>query len=222
LSFQESDCAKSSHERIGFVPSPQEVFEVGFFHLKGAREPMVSFGQGCEGEPLLQFKLLKNSIGLMRRKTARGAIHLNTNGFNPGHIRELAGAGLNSIRISLNSLDPESYNAYYRPQGYRFNDVLDSIKASKKTGLFVSLNFLVFPGYSDSKEEANRLIQFLKKGYVDLLQLRNLSIDPDFFGSRMPRPKSEAKGIKTMVGLIKRECPGLRLGYFNLSKDKFS
>jgi len=221
LSFQGSDCAQASHERIGFVPSPEEIFEVGFPHLKYGRQPMVSFGQGCEGEPLLQFKLLKTSIGLIRRGTARGTVHLNTNGFDPGHIQELARAGLDSVRISINSFRAASYNAYYRPGGYIFDDVLDSIKISRKSGLFVSLNYLVFPGFSDSAQEVKKLISFLKKGYVDLLQLRNLSIDPDFFGSAMPKPDKEALGVAAMIFMIRKECPGLRLGYFNLPREKF-
>jgi pyruvate-formate lyase-activating enzyme len=221
LSFQESDCAQASHERISFVPTPQELLEVAGEHLKEAREPIVSFGQGCEGEPLLQFPLLKKSIALMRQRTQRGTIHLNTNGFCPKYLKKLASLGLNSVRISINSFSKERYQAYYRPCGYKFSDVLASIAQAKKSGLFVSLNYLLFPGASDEKNEVRRLIAFLKKGYVDLLQLRNLSIDPELFLYRMPPVKSGSLGISNMIKLIKKECPGLRLGYFNLPKEKF-
>ena len=221
LSFQESDCAQASHERISFVPTPQEVAEVGGQHLKRARQPIVSFGQGCEGEPLLQFSVLKESINLMRRLTRRGTIHLNTNGSCPEYLKELAFLGLNSVRISLNSFSPKRYNAYYRPCGYKFSDVVDSIIQAKKCGLFVSLNYLLFPGSSDAPQEVEHLIIFLKKGYVDLLQLRNLSIDPGLFLDRMPLVKSRPLGIYKMITLIKTQCRRLRLGYFNLPKEKF-
>lgn len=218
ISFQDAECGPASHERIRFVPKPQEVFEVAAGHLSQARQAMVSFGQGCEGEPLLEFKVLKESISLIRKKVHRGTIHLNTNGSNPLYLKELASLGLNSVRISLNSLNPERYEAYYRPKNYRFNDVLTSIACSKKSGLFVSLNFLVFPGFSDSEDEVSALIEFLKKGHVDLLQLRNLSIDPEFFKSRMPVSQNKPMGIFAMISLIRKNCPRLRTGYFNLPK----
>ncbi len=221
LSFQDTECAQSSHERIDFVPTAKEVCEVGIYHLKNSRQPQVSFGQGCEGEPLLQFRLLEDSISLMRASTGKGTIHLNTNGSCAEYIEKLARAGLDSVRISLNSLKPALYGAYYRPRGYGLGDVLDSIKTAKKNGLFVSLNFLTFPGFSDSKEEVERLVKFLKKRYVDLLQLRNLSIDPDFLLSRMPVGLGPAMGIVRMIEVIKRECPGLRMGYFNVPRERF-
>ena len=157
----------------------------------------------------------------MRRLTRRGTIHLNTNGFCPEYLKELAFLGLNSVRISLNSFSPKRYNAYYRPCGYKFNDVVDSIVQAKKCGLFVSLNYLLFPGVSDASQEIKRLIVFLKKGYVDLLQLRNLSIDPQVFLDRMPLTLGRPLGILNMIALIKGQCPRLRLGYFNLPKEKF-
>ncbi len=215
LSFQESDCATASHERIRFVPTPREVVEVGLSHLKAAPGAMVSFGQGCEGEPLLKFQVLKRSIELLRRHTSAGTIHLNTNGYNSSYIRELALAGLDSVRISLNSLNKESYSAYYRPRGYDLGDVLTSIREAKKSGLFVSLNILVFPGFNDLQEEISPLAKFLKKGYVDLVQLRNLSIDPQVFTGRMPYPKGKPLGILSMIAVLKKLCPKVRLGYFN-------
>jgi pyruvate-formate lyase-activating enzyme len=221
LSFQGPKDATASHERIRFVPTADEVCEVGVAHLKKAKAPIVSFGQGCEGEPLLQFNILKGSILRMRRATKRGTIHLNTNGCDPLALRELAAAGLDSVRISVTSFLSESYRAYYRPRGYVFEDVRTSIKAARKSGLFVSLNYLVFPGASDGVSQVRALVRFLKKGYVDLLQLRNLSIDPDFFESRMPPLGGRPLGVLEMITLIREECPKLRMGYFNPPKENF-
>lgn len=215
LSLQESDCALASHQRISFIPTEQEISEVGLYHLLSARRPMVSFGQGCEGEPLLQSALLAGSIRRMRRATRRGAIHLNTNGSRPGCIRELASSGLDSVRFSLNSFSPETYRAYYRPAGYDLCDVLSSVKEAARCGLIVSLNFLVMPGYSDTAGEVSRLLRFLKKGYVRVLQLRNLSIDADLFRERMPAPGSRPLGVLEMARRIKKEAPRVCLGYFN-------
>ena len=39
---------------------------------------MVSFGQGCEGEPSLAFEVIAAAIAEMRRQTRRGLININT------------------------------------------------------------------------------------------------------------------------------------------------
>ena len=222
LSYQGSDCTEASQERINFIPTPEEIFEVAFFHLKNARSPLVSFGQGCEGEPLLQFATLKKAIRLIRSRTQRGTIHLNTNGFSCDYIRALAAEGLDSIRISLNSLSGDLYRAYYRPRHFGLKSVVASVQAAAQSGLFVSLNLLVFPGVTDTQAEASRLVTFLKKGHVRLLQLRNLSIDSDFYfkqilGHRLGSPL----GVLQLIRLLRRRYPHLRLGYFNIPKESF-
>lgn len=214
LSMAKTDCL-SSHERISFLPTPKEISQVAIAHLRAAEIPMVSFGQGCEGEPLLQWKVIREAIGIIRSATKRGAIHMNTNGSDPDAIRALGESGLDSVRVGLNSLDPEFYDAYYRPKGYSLKEVLSSIRIASKSGLFVSLNYLTFPGFSDLEHESGRLMGFLKKGNVNMLQMRNLSIDPEVFLSRMPVLKGRKLGILNLINMIRKECPGLKLGYFN-------
>ncbi|MDD5618185.1 MAG: radical SAM protein [Candidatus Omnitrophica bacterium] len=222
LSFQDSDCALASHQRINFIPTPDEIKEVALLHLEKAREAIVSFGQGCEGEPLLQFNTLQQSIIKIRKSTKKGTIHLNTNAYNPDYIEELAEAGLNSVRISINSFREDFYRAYYRPRGYGLNDVLASVKTAKKSGLFVSLNLLVFPGLTDTPAELSELIKLLKHGYVDLLQLRNMCIDPDFYLSKTPAINEKPLGVLKMIKILKSSVSRVRLGYFNLSKERFN
>ena len=60
-------------------------------------------------------------------RTSRGRVNLNTNGSRPGVVARLVEAGLDSIRVSLNSAVERTYNAYYRPIGYRLGDVVESI-----------------------------------------------------------------------------------------------
>ncbi|MFB3919648.1 MAG: radical SAM protein [Candidatus Velamenicoccus archaeovorus] len=220
LSAQDTDCS-SSHSRIRFVPSAGEVAEIAIHHLKHARAPIVSFGQGCEGEPLLEVDVLKEAIIRMRRATKRGTIHLNSNGCDAARIRALAACGLDSVRISINSFHPRLYGAYYRPRGYAFSDVIASIKEAKSNGLFVSLNYLTFPGFTDDADDVARLVSFLKKGNADLLQLRNLCIDPEVFSEKMALVNGRPVGILRMIRRIRQEVPRLRLGYFNLPKENF-
>ena len=71
----------------------------------------------------------------MRKQTAAGTSNLNTNGSKPEYIRRIAKSGLDSIRISLNSAQPEHHLAYYRQKGYALSEVVHSIVLSKEMGV---------------------------------------------------------------------------------------
>lgn len=221
LSLQESDCDIASHQRINFVPSVAEIKEVALFHLCDVREAIVSFGQGCEGEPLLNYKRLRDAILEIRQATSKGTIHLNTNAYNSDALAELADAGLQSIRVSLNSVHADRYEAYYRPRSYKFSCVLRAIKVAKKKGLFVAVNLLVFPGVSDLPSEVKRLIALIQQGNIDYLQMRNLCIDQEFYVNALPRSCEEPIGVLKMIAMITKAAPRLRFGYFNLPKELF-
>jgi pyruvate-formate lyase-activating enzyme len=212
--------AVSSHERISFVPSVQEIVELALAHIKNTRgRGLVSFGQGCEGEPLLEFDTVREAIRQIRSRTKAGTIHMNTNGAMPDRLQHLAAAGLDSVRISTLSFRRESYDAYYRPRGYGWQDVLASFHRAKKSGLFVSLNLLVAPGFTDRGSEARALSAFLKKGLVDLLQWRNLSMDPEAFFRQMPAFGESPQGLLALMTKIKKSSRRLRYGYFNMPRQ---
>lgn len=217
LSLQEGECC-ASQDRITFVPTPDEIAEAAVPHLKHAEDPIVSFGQGCEGEPLVQSKTLVKAMKMMRDATPRGVINLNTNGFSAERIRAMRDAGLDSIRISLNSCDKERYNQYYRPRGYAFEDVMESVMVSKKIGLFTSLNYIVFPGYTDREDEVGKLFTLIAKTKIDLIQMRNFSIDPSLYMKAVTRPEGKAIGVRALIRKLKAEFPKLKIGYFNLPK----
>jgi molybdenum cofactor biosynthesis enzyme MoaA len=84
----------------------------------------VSFGQGCEGEPLLMWETIRESIIEMRKHTDKGSININTNGSKPAAVRALCEAGLNSIRVSTNSARKHIYESYYRPNNYSLKTLL--------------------------------------------------------------------------------------------------
>jgi pyruvate-formate lyase-activating enzyme len=217
LSLQEGECP-SSQDRIRFVPTPEEIAEAAIPHLRKAEDAIVSFGQGCEGEPLMQSKTILKAIKFMRDATPRGIVNLNTNGFSPERIKAMRDEGLDSVRISMNSACRPRYNEYYRPRGYKFEDVMESIRTAKKIGLFTSINYLVFPGYTDREEEVEKLKALIADTAIDQLQMRNLSLDPSLYLNAVQRPKGRAIGVKHLMAMLKKEFPDLVIGYFNLPK----
>ncbi len=215
ISLQESGCCPSTQDRIAFVPSSREICEIAVPHLQAAESPIVSFGQGCEGEPLLQADLLATSIQAIRRQTTRGTINCNSNASLPEAVDRLARAGLDSLRVSLNSARAIYYERYYRPRGYRFADVRQSILAMKKRDKFVSLNYFVLPGFTDTVEELEALAELVETGGVDYIQLRNLNIDPHYYFSSLAVPAELGIGLHHWLTQLKKLLPHLRFGYFN-------
>ena len=206
-------------ERIRFVPTVDEVLEVALPHLEEAEDAIVSFGQGCEGEPLMQWRLLERSIRELRERTDRGTVNLNTNGSFPDRVAKLCDAGLDSVRVTLNSPHLKFYKRYHKPNGYSFGEVLDSMVQAKKKGIYTSINLLVFPGFTDREEEVEGLIKLIRKTDLDLIQMRNLNIDPDLYLKTMG--KGEGMGISKMIDILKKEFPSLQFGYFNRTKENF-
>ncbi|MBT3256912.1 MAG: radical SAM protein [Deltaproteobacteria bacterium] len=215
LSLQPGASFEASHERIRFTPSMNEIVNLAVAHLNHAPKAIVSFGQGCEGEPLTEYELIAESIQEIRKRTRNGTINLNTNGSFPDRIRKIAENGLDSIRISLNSARPEFYGAYYRPKGYGFVDVMDAIALSRKMGLYTMINYLVFPGISDQAAEMDALTALISKTGINFLHLKNLCIDPAFYLEKIPATGEKGVGIRKMAARLTERFPDLILGYFN-------
>jgi hypothetical protein len=108
ISFQpQEETIVSTQDRLTFKPTAEEIIEYTVPHLETAPFPIVSFGQGCEGEPLLMWKTIRESIQEIRKHTQKGSININTNGSDPKAAKALCEAGLNSIRVSINSARQE-------------------------------------------------------------------------------------------------------------------
>lgn len=215
LSLQSSGEICSAQQRINFTPTAEEIIEITVPHLETAPSAVASFGQGCEGEPLLNPQLLYDAIKGIRTYTAKGTINLNSNASRPEVIARLIEAGLDSLRVSLNSARPAFYNQYFRPKDYNFEDVLESIRLMKKAGRFVSLNYFVFPGFTDQPSEIAALEAILDSLPCDLIQWRNLNIDPEWYWTTLRPPAEEGIGISRLIQHYRTKYPQLRHGYFN-------
>ncbi len=216
ISLQPSGCCPSTQDRIQFVPTAAEIAEIAIPHLRDAAAPVVSFGQGCEGEPLLQARTIRRAIHRIREKTDRGTINLNTNGSLPAEVRQLAAAGLDSIRISMNSARPQYHRRYYRPKGFDFDDVCDSIISMKEHGGHVSLNYFILPGFTDDPGEFNALCDLIASYQPDLIQLRNLNMDPEYYLDSIGfTATGTPMGIRNWLATLQKKFPGLGFGYFN-------
>ena len=223
LSESEEGLPPSSHERIRRPPSAEEMAEVAVRHLEGAGgRVMVSFGQGCEGEPLLRAREIERAIRMVRARTGRGSLHANTNGSLPDALGRLVKAGLDSVRISVNSASPDLYQAYYRPRGYGLAEVERSLRVARAGGAYVALNLLTFPGVTDREGEVERLVALLRRTGVDQVQTRPLALDPDLYleVARGRGGGGPPIGIRRLVRELSRARPGLVVGNFSRARGE--
>ena len=223
ISLQKTGDIPISQERISFLPSPEEISEIALEHIQKVDKSIVSFGQGCEGDPLLSAEVIEPAIRIIRSKTKKGTININTNGSKPDILKKLFTAGLDSVRISMNSVRKKCYHAYFRPTGYTFSDVTKSIAVAGCEKKFISLNYLNIPGFTDTPEEIEALLTFIKSQEIDMIQWRNLNFDPVRYLTTMDSVSKQGKpiGMKNLFDLVKNSFPKLKTGYFNPPKEKF-
>ena len=216
ISEQPSECCPSPQQRINFVPTPDEVAEVAIEHLENAPEGIISFGQGCEGEPTLQHALIAESVRRVRRATTRGTININTNAGNTAAIREVCEAGVDSLRVSLISALPEMYGlpspSRLWPRGCG-----PVYYARKVNGGFRVAELPVLSGVLRYRAEVDALVSLIDDTDVNMVQLRNLNIDPDVFSSTMlkPFPAREPRGVANVIQHLQDCFPELLIGNFS-------
>jgi pyruvate-formate lyase-activating enzyme len=217
ISFQPAEeTIVSTQDRLTLKATVEEIVEFTVPHLLNAPYPIVSFGQGCEGEPLLMWETIREAIIEIRKHTSKGSINVNTNGSKPGAVAALCKAGLNSIRVRTNSAQKILYTRYYRPNNYEFEDIIESLKIVHKHGGWSSINYSLFPGVTDSIEEYEALRKLIKTTNLSMIQWRNFNIDPDWYLGQINLAETgEMLGVKQLQELIHEEFPNVKFGYYN-------
>ena len=212
ISEQWGDVA-SPQTRLAFAPSAAEIAELAAWHLSASKGNFVSYGQGCEGEPLTRGSVLVDATRRIRAAAPEATIHINTNGSRPAVLLRLMEAGLNSIRISIFSLDEGRFRAYYRPVGYGLAQVAECARLIHEGGGQLTVNLLTFPGITDSPGEIEALVAFVERYGVNQVQLRSLNVDPLWLLERIP-DRTTGIGMRAFVEELRRRCPQLQLGNF--------
>jgi pyruvate-formate lyase-activating enzyme len=199
--------------RMNFRPTVEEVVQVMMEQLV-TPDAIISFGQGCEGEPSTQAKIIIEAIKEVRSRTSNGFININTNAGLTDHIRGIVDAGLDLMRVSTISALDDHYNAYYKPRAYTLANVEKSLKYATDKGVYTSINYLIFPGVTDREEEIEAMIGFVKRTGLKLIQMRNLNIDPESYLELISKPQGEIYGMKQMLDIFREELPDVVIGSY--------
>ncbi len=216
VSVPQEQCAfPAPMQRITFVPSPEEIADVATPHLARAERAVASFGQGCEGEPLLQGPTLLAALKLIRTRVSRGTLRFNTNASRP----EAWPTSRPRAWTACGSASTAPDRPIMRPT------TGPGAIASPSSRLYSGRQKRGRPGrpelshLSRGERSARRGRVFgglIAKTRVDLVQLRNLNIDPEYYldGIRFHDPQKPL-GIRAMVTRLHRNFPDLRFGCFN-------
>lgn len=194
----------SPQQRLTVAPSPEALAELAVAHLRGGPGRVISFGQGCEGDPLNRWRHVAAAIRIVRERLPldhphAGVINMNTNAWHTRGLEHVVQAGLQRIRVSLFSAIDEHYAAYYKPRGYTFADVRRSIRVCADLGVHVAMNLLTFPGYTDAEGEIEALLALIADGGVNEVQVRTLNIDREMLRASVPPPAGAARGIARLL-----------------------
>jgi wyosine [tRNA(Phe)-imidazoG37] synthetase (radical SAM superfamily) len=191
----------SPQDRIGFRPSVDEVVELATWHLGGDDARIVSFGQGCEGEPLMRPDL-PDAVARIKAARPGAFVNINTNGSRPEVIRAMIDAGLDGARVSVFSFNDDLFRAYYRPRDYGLEQVHETLGALRAAGRRVALNLLTFPGVTDDPVELAALEEAIARHAIDQVQTRSLNIDPLWLLRRLPRA-TRGTGMEALVDRLR-------------------
>jgi len=112
------------------------------------------------------------------------------------------------------------YKTYHRPKNYSFRDVKESMGKARAAEAWISLNTLVLPGFTDGPEETKALIALVRKFRVDMIQTRNLNMDPDWAMEELGLKAGTGKtpGLRRWMAAVRKAAPWIRFGYFNRRK----
>lgn len=218
ISEQPDKSNPSPQQRLDFIPTVEEIVEIAVPHLEMAPNAIISYGQGCEGEPLLQSDRIAETVREIRKKTKAGVLHMNTNGSLPDRIEKLFVNGLDSIRISINSAQKDWYHRYFRPKGYDFENVIQSLQIAAQMKKFASINYLIFPGVTDTNDEFRALCQLIRTTQLPYIQWRNLNIDPDNYLLLLKVKPGKTRGIETTLRELRNRFPQVTHGCVNTHK----
>ena len=217
ISLQTDGEAPAPQPRMRFAPTAAELAGMADFHLGGPDAGIVSFGQGCEGEPLTRDDVLADAVAEIRRAHPAATIHVNTNGSRPRTLQRLIDAGCNSVRISAISFNDPIFRAYYRPVGYSIDDVLECGKVMSGSGGQVCVNLLTFPGVTDFEAELERTAEAVTAMGASQIQWRSLNCDHDWLVEVLAQRgllPEDGIGLAAAYRRLVERLPGVSHGNF--------
>jgi hypothetical protein len=77
-------------------------------------------------------------------------------------------------------------------------------------GGFTSIKYMILPGLNDERKEVEELCAFVEETRIDMIQWRNIAIDPEYYLSaiKYSSPLFRAFHLAYLVGTLTPRCYG--------------
>ena len=89
------------------------------------------------------------------------------------------------------------------------------IRRARQHDLWTSINYLSFPGVTDDEDEFAALSHLIESTGLQMIQWRNLNIDPDWYVNSINLPATKTLGMPLLLQKVRKKFPEVRFGYFN-------
>ncbi|EPR42528.1 Radical SAM domain protein [Desulfovibrio sp. X2] len=207
------DCVNESRPGVtSSVLTPQQA--LAYMDKVLEREPRITVaGIAGPGDPFANAEATLTTMRLIREKYPHMLFCVSSNGLGvPAHLDAIAEAGITHMTITVNAVDPEVGQHFYRwvkdgkvtYQGKAAAELLwqrqkESIIGLKERGIVVKVNTILTPGLNDQHiEEIARTLSGLG---VDLLNIMALIPNEGTpFGTRRPPSRAELDEIRKTAG----------------------
>jgi hypothetical protein len=99
---------------------------------------------------------------------------------------------------------------------------VESLRIIRRFGRWASINYFVFPGFTDHPAEVSALERLIGEAKINMIQARNLNIDPEWYIDelQLKQLNGEAMGIPRWIEHISGKFPRVKWGYFNPPREE--
>jgi cyclic pyranopterin phosphate synthase len=182
------------------------------------------------GEPTLR-KDLADVVARLARLPKIREVALTTNGLLLGRrAKELAEAGLKTVNVSCDSLDPERFAEL--TGGGKLADVLDGLRAAREAGIpDRKLNVVLLGGVNEGEIEA--FVDFAREEDVEVRFIEHMPMDQERTGRWRLSPREVLRRIASEHGLAplptstdggpaeRYDVDGARVGFIHAMSNPF-
>jgi hypothetical protein len=196
-------------EPVSFKADAEDVAAVAVTHL-AAGGACVSFGHACEGDPLTRVRTVSGATERIRRERVTGEVVLRTSGASAAALGRAADAGVSRVVVRIASAHGPTYERVHRPSGFRWSDVLASLRAAAGLKLAITVELLVLPGLTDRESEVRAIVGLLGELPAGTeLRLADLAADPYALLARIPG--GATIGVAALVARLRADASHVRL-----------
>ncbi|MCX8083571.1 MAG: hypothetical protein N3C60_01435 [Calditerrivibrio sp.] len=166
----------------------------------------------------LKYDLDSKTIEMIKQeKNDTITLNLNIKTFSMEKFKSSLSEYIDSISFDVDSFNPD----YLAKKGISFEIFTKLFEFAEKQNLYISVNLLTLPGFTDTVKEYEKTLEFISTFKIDYIKLRELKTNQDIFFAENKIENTEIFGLKNMLKYIKKKNKRVKMGYFSRTKNEF-